>query len=216
MNMELIQALPYLPELMSVSVIALFMAISPGADFVMVTRNSIFFSRSAGLFSALGVGCAIWIHVTYSIAGLALIISRSIVLFSILKYVGAAYLIYIGWKTFTSKELIDIDEPSAGHELSNGAAFKVGFMTNALNPKTTIFFLSIFTQVVNPETPLWMQLIYGLIISLSHLVWFSSVAIFLSHPILLQRFQNSKKIIEKVVGGVLIGFGCKVAALSHS
>ncbi|SCX76034.1 LysE family translocator [Desulfoluna spongiiphila] len=215
MNMACIETLPYLSELISVSVVAMFMAISPGADFVMVTRNSMFHSRSAGIFSALGVGSAIWIHVTYSIAGLALIISRSIVLFSILKYVGAAYLIYMGWKTFTSKELIDIDEPSAGNALSNGAAFKIGFVTNALNPKTTIFFLSIFTQVVNPDTPIWMQLVYGLIISLSHVAWFTGVAVFLSHPILLQRFQNSKSVIEKVVGCVLIGFGCKVAAASH-
>lgn len=215
--MEFIQTLPYLPELMSVSVIALFMAISPGADFVMVTRNSIFSSRSAGIFSALGVGCAIWIHVTYSIAGLALIISRSIVAFSIFKYCGAAYLIFMGWKTFTSKkEAIDIEEPSERRVLSNGTAFKIGFFTNALNPKTTIFFFSIFTQVVNPETPVWMQLIYGLIISLSHVLWFSSVAIFLSQPVLLQRFHRSKRLIEKMVGGVLIGFGCKVAATSQS
>ncbi|CAG37023.1 LysE family translocator [Desulfotalea psychrophila] len=216
MHIEIFQSFPYLPELISVSVIAVLMAISPGADFVMVTRNSVFYSRSAGIFSALGVSFAIWIHVAYSIAGLALIISKSIVLFSVIKYLGAAYLIYIGWKTLRSKSLIDIDESSTVNVLSQWSAFKVGFVTNALNPKTTIFFLSIFTQVVNPQTPLWMQLIYGLIISLSHLVWFSVVAIFLSQPALLQLFKKSKKNIERVVGGVLIGFGLKVAATTNS
>lgn len=206
----------YLAELLTVITIATFMAISPGADFVMVTRNSIFSSRSAGLFSALGVSTAIWIHVAYSIAGLAVVISHSVVLFSFIKYLGAAYLIYIGIKTYRSKSLIDVDAPKSKESLSNFAAFKIGFITNALNPKTTIFFLSIFTQVVKPDTPLLLQLSYGAIISLSHLLWFSAVATFLSHPLLLKKFNKYKKVIEKLVGCVLIGFGLKVAATSNS
>ena len=69
--MEIINFSEYIPELVSVSMIAIFMAISPGADFVMITRNSIFFSRKAGIFSSLGVSAALWLHITYSIAGLA-------------------------------------------------------------------------------------------------------------------------------------------------
>ena len=92
------EVLNYLPELISVGVIAVFMVISPGADFVMITRNSIFHGRKSGLYSSLGIGLAIWIHVAYSIAGLAIIISKSILLFSLIKYLGAAYLIYIGLK----------------------------------------------------------------------------------------------------------------------
>ena len=102
MDMSLVN---YLPEIISVCLIAVFMSISPGADFVMVTRNSLFFNRKAGLYSALGISLAIWVHVAYSIAGLAIIISNSVVLFSIFKYLGAAYLIYIGWKAFrTNRE----------------------------------------------------------------------------------------------------------------
>jgi RhtB (resistance to homoserine/threonine) family protein len=212
MNIDLI---PYLPELISVSVIAIFMAISPGADFVMVTRNSVFYSRKAGLYSALGVSLAIWIHVAYSIAGLAIIISNSIVLFSIIKYLGAAYLIYIGWKTLQSKSNVDMERQLDSEGLSNVAAFKIGFITNALNPKTTIFFLSIFTQVVNPQTPVWLQVVYGAIISLSHLLWFCSVSIFLSQPVLLKKFHTYQNAIEKVVGSLLIGFGLKVAMTSN-
>lgn len=202
---------PFLPELISVSVIAVFMAISPGADFVMVTRNSVFFGRTSGLYSSLGISLAIWIHVAYSIAGLALIISQSIVLFSLLKYLGAAYLIYIGWKTFRSSSNLAVEVETDYATLSNFDAFKIGFITNALNPKTTIFFLSIFTQVVNPHTPIWVQIIYGGIISLCHLVWFSCVSVFLSQPVLLKRFHEWKGAIEKVIGGLLIGFGVRVA-----
>ncbi|NQY92960.1 MAG: LysE family transporter [Campylobacteraceae bacterium] len=216
MIFELFATIPYATELLTISVIAIFMAISPGADFVMVTRNSIFYSRSAGLYSALGVSTAIWIHVAYSIAGLAIIISNSIVLFSIIKYMGAAYLIYIGWKTFTSKSLMNLDASDEKTSLSNAQAFKIGFITNVLNPKTTIFFLSIFTQLVTIETPLWLQLVYGVIISFAHLVWFVVVSFSLTHPVLLKKFQNSKSTIEKVVGTVLMAFGLKVAFTSNT
>ena len=169
-------SMPYLNEILTMSVIAFFMAISPGSDFVMVTRNSIFYGRKSGIYSALGISVAIWIHVAYSIAGLAVIISNSIVLFSILKYLGAAYLIYIGWKTFTSKTIVSIDEKNNSiPNISNLQAFKNGFISNVLNPKTTIFFLSIFTQVVTINTPLWLQIVYGILISLAHLFWFTVV-----------------------------------------
>jgi len=212
---ELFNTIPYFTELLTITTIAIFMAISPGADFVMVTRNSIFYSRSAGLYSAFGVSMAIWVHVAYSIAGLAIIISSSIVLFSIIKYLGAAYLIYIGWKTFTSKAMMDIENDGDKKSLGNFQAFKIGFITNVLNPKTTIFFLSIFTQLVTLETPVWLQLVYGLIISFAHLVWFGIISFALTHPVLLKKFQATKHIIEKVVGTVLMAFGLKVAISSN-
>lgn len=216
MEFELISFAPYIKELLSVAIIAVFMSISPGADFVMVTRNSIFYGRSAGLYSSLGVSMAIWVHVAYSIAGLAIIISNSIILFSTIKYLGAAYLIYIGWKTFQSSPSLDLEvvKNEQNKSVSNFSAFKTGFITNSLNPKTTIFFLSIFTQVVNPETPVLIQIIYGAIISFAHLVWFSSVAMFLSQPSLLKKFNKHKNTIEKIVGSILIGFGIKVATSS--
>lgn len=205
----------YLPELLSVSIIAVLMAISPGADFVMVTRNSMFFGRRSGLYSTLGIGLAIWIHVAYSIAGLAIIISKSVILFSLTKYLGAAYLIYIGYKTFTAKGKFNADEKVQKTVLSAFSALKLGFITNALNPKTTLFFLSLFTQVVNPSTPVWIQLLYGAIICLAHIIWFSVVSLFFSHPLLVKKFKIYQHKIEKVVGGVLIAFGVKVAMTSN-
>jgi len=206
-----IDLLNYTNELLTLSLIAIFMAVSPGSDFVMVTRNSIFYGRKSGLYSSIGISLAIWVHVSYSIAGLAIIISNSIILFSIIKYLGAAYLIYIGWKTFTSKSDLVIQQETNISELSNFSALKIGFITNVLNPKTTIFFLSIFTQLVTADTPLAIQLVYGFIISLAHLLWFIIVSFLFSHPALLNKFYKSKKLVEKAIGTVLIGFGIKVA-----
>ncbi|WP_252179481.1 LysE family transporter [Endozoicomonas sp. 4G] len=212
--MEIINLSEYLPQLISISVIAVLMAISPGADFIMITRNSICFSRRAGVFSSLGVSAALWVHIAYSIAGLAVIISKSIVLFSVLKYAGAAYLIYIGWQTFRSSN--DIELSQAKGSMSSLSAFKIGFVTNVLNPKAPIFFLSIFTQIVTPDTPIVIQIIYGAIISATHLIWFTIVAVFFTQPKLLQMFNDSKNTIEKFVGGALIAFGIKVATHTSS
>lgn len=203
----------YVPEILTVITISIFMAISPGADFVMITRNSIFYGRKAGIWASLGISLAIWVHVAYSIAGLALIISQSIIFYSIIKYCGAAYLIYIGWKTLRSKSLPETRSLSETKNLISAAeAFKSGFVCNVLNPKATIFFMSIFTQVVHPETPLWLQVVFGGIISVTHFIWFSLVAVFLSQPLLLAQFNRFKQWIERLVGTVLILFGVKIAA----
>lgn len=189
------------------------MAISPGPDFFMVSRNSIVYNKTAGIYAAIGISLAIWLHVAYSIAGLAILISKSIFLFSIIKYIGAAYLIFIGFKTIFSKSSIkkNIVQNKKVNQVSKFESFKVGFITNALNPKTTIFFLSIFTQIVNVDTSLVLQIIYGAIISLAHFIWFYSVAYFFSHPLILSKFQRYQKRIETFVGAALIIFGIKVA-----
>lgn len=200
-------------EFLAIITISIFMAISPGPDFFMVSRNSIMYNRTAGIYSAIGVSLAIWIHVAYSIAGLAILISKSIFLFSIIKYIGAAYLIFIGFKTIFSKRNIKQDniKKETIEKVSKFESFKTGFISNALNPKTTIFFLSIFTQIVNTNTSLVVQIIYGAIISLMHFIWFYSVAYFFSHPLILNKFQRYQKRIEMLVGAALIIFGIKVA-----
>lgn len=208
-NMEVLN---YLPQIIAVSTIAIFMAISPGVDFVMVTRNTLLHGKKSGLYSALGISAAIWIHLLYFIAGLAIIISNSIILFSIIKYLAAAYLIYIGYKNLKSNSKLDLNLEGTKKEISNFKSFKIGFFTNVLNPKTTIFFLSIFTQFVDVHTPILVQFIYGIIISIAHFIWFSLVSLFLSHPVILNRFKSYKTKIEKAIGVILIALGIKVAS----
>jgi len=89
-------------DFLTVAALSALAAISPGPDFAMVVKNS-FSSRKAGLFTSLGVACSILLHASYCIMGLTLIISKSLLLFNIIKYIGAAYLIYIGIKGLLSK-----------------------------------------------------------------------------------------------------------------
>ena len=213
--MEYLTGFPYLTELITVTILTVVIAITPGLDFMLVTRNSVFHSRKAGVYSSIGVGLSLWIHVAYSIAGLAAVISQSVLMFAVIKYLGAAYLIYIGWKTFSSssKVGVTINRPDdlPDNSMSRFSAVKMGFLCNLLNPKAPIFFLSLFTQIISPETPLWLQVVYGAIISVVHIIWFSIVAVFLSQPVFMKKFSRYKDGLEKAVGTILMGFGLKMA-----
>ena len=198
-------------EIIAVSTIAIFMAMLPGADFVMVTRTSIYNGRFAGLYMSLGMCLSVCIHASYSIAGLAVVIANSPWLFSAIKYLGAAYLIYIAWQLLTTRESLNKDQGSSTTQMSPFMALRLGFTCNILNPKTSIFFLSIFTQVVSIDTPIIMQISYGLIIVLAHFIWYSGVALLLSHPSILPRFNRQKQKVDKVAGFVLMLIAIKLS-----
>lgn len=205
----------YFSEFIAVFTITILSVISPGPDFFIVMRNSLSHTRRAGIFTAIGVATAVWIHVIYTLAGIGLILSQSIVLFMLVKYLGAGYLVYLGWNSLSSKKTDALQYTKENCDLSDFQSFKMGFINNALNPKATLFFLSVFTQVVSLETPTYIQIIYGATASISCLIWFSLVATFLNHKKIKQAFESVQQYFEKLMGVVLIGFGIKVAFTSQ-
>jgi RhtB (resistance to homoserine/threonine) family protein len=202
-------------ELLLVAGIHLLAVMSPGPDFAMVMRNSLVYSRRTGILAATGLGLGILLHVTYSLLGIGLIISQSILLFNTIKLLGAAYLIYIGVKSLLSKRAGPSDEtivgPSSQKDISSLAAVRLGFLTNALNPKATLFFLALFTQVISPSTPLSMKLLYGAEMSIATFAWFAFVATVLTHKRVSNIFTGVRQQIERVFGVILVALGIKVA-----
>lgn len=205
-------------ELLTVLVITFFAVVSPGPDFAMVTRNSLVSGKRAGVITALGISIGVWVHVAYSLIGIGAIISQSIILFNILKFVCALYLIYFGIKMIIdarkSSESFDPYIDKVDMQSVNKSAFMTGFLTNALNPKTTIFFVSLFTQFISPETELAVMLLYGLIISLAHLVWFICVAYFFSASILRSKLLGFKHWLDRAFGILITSLGISIMASS--
>ncbi|MFB6819417.1 LysE family translocator [Streptomyces sp. NPDC056347] len=193
-------------ELVAVAVITVLAVISPGADFAMVVRNSYLHGRTTGLMAAAGVAAGVLVHVTYTMLGVGLLIASSTALFTALKLVGAAYLVYIGVRTFLARGDVDVDLGS-GPELTRSGALRTGFLTNALNPKTTLFVVSTFTQVVGPGTGLWRQAGYGLFMSAAHFGWFALVALFFSNVRLRTGMLRWQKALNRGIGSVLVGLG---------
>lgn len=202
----------YLPEILTVATVHLLAVISPGPDFVMITRNSLMYSRKIGIYTAVGLGLGILVHVVYSLVGIGLLIAKSVLVFNLIKFLGAAYLIYIGYKSLTSKSSnLDLQNQKHKADLSAWTAIKIGFLTNITNPKATLFFLSLFTLVIDPNTPMFVKIFMGTEMSIVTSLWFILVAYLVSHPLIKNRLNKVQHFSEKFIGVVLIGLGIKVA-----
>lgn len=204
-------------ELFAVATITLLAVISPGGDFAIVTRNSYLYGRQAGLITAIGIASAVWIHVGYTLLGVSVLLQQSPLLFHFIKLIGAFYLIIIGIQTYRHPAIqLDFQQPLSHSSLTPMVAFKNGFVTNAFNPKTTLFVLSTFSQIVGVQTPMIIQLGYGLFMSLAHLAWFAFVATVLATSYIRERLLHQQKTVNRIIGGLLCLLGGLLMATSLS
>ena len=195
-----------------VATIATLGMLSPGPDFFLVVKNAARYPRPAALMTAMGVNCAVATHMAYCVAGLAVVITTTPWLFMLLKYAGAAYLIWIGIQALRAHGGSKLDLNNVRQEpVTLGKAFLQGYLCNLLNPKATLFFLSVFTQVLNVDSGLGEKLGYaGIILGLSTLWWPLLVFLIQSAPV-RAALSKAQRIIDKLLGGVLIALGIKVA-----
>ncbi len=186
---------------------------SPGPDFAVVLKTALTQQRRTALLASLGVALGILVHVTYSMIGIALVISQSIVLFNIIKLMGAAYLIWIGIMALRSSRIEgDLAEfADSAANLSDGQAVKLGFLTNVLNPKATLFFLSLFTQVISPQTSGIVKLAYGLEMTIVTFLWFGLISVFMTQKPVQAAYLRVRHHADRLFGVLLIGLGIKVA-----
>lgn len=199
-----------LSELLAVAFITVLAVISPGPDFAMITRNSYAYGARSGLMSAFGIACGVQVHVIYTLFGIALLIVQSPLLFTLMKLAGAGYLVYLGWRSLRSHGALQVSE-ARGAAPSPFAAWRSGFLTNALNPKTMLFVVATYTQLVQPGSPLSHGLGYGLFISAAHWLWFSLVALLFSAPPVRHRLLAYQRHVDRLLGVALIGLGAALA-----
>jgi len=203
--------LHYLPSILAITGLMMVALISPGPDFAVVVKNSLLYSRKKSLLTALGIACGILFHVTYTLLGFGLIISKNLWLFAIFKYAGAAYLIYIGVKSLKAKKQeFDFAEEKNRQEISSFYAFNNGLLTNILNPKAMLFFVSLFSSLIDPTAPAVVLFIYAIIIFITTLAWFTFVALCLSSKKSQKYFSKFAHIIERITGGILVALGAKL------
>ncbi|HGN0868798.1 LysE family transporter [Providencia sp. JGM181] len=201
----------YQTSIMVATIAALGM-ISPGPDFFLIIKNAARYQRSAAMMTALGIIVAIALHMSYCVAGLAVLITTTPWLFNILKYAGAAYLIWIGIKSLMPQKAQSVDLMSNQHEhVTFKKAFMQGFLCNVLNPKATLFFLAIFTQVLSVDSTFSEKLWFAFIIwGLAVIYWPILVCLIQSAPV-RKGLAKVQKYVDKVLGVVLVAFGIRVA-----
>lgn len=131
--------------------VSILINISPGPDMIYTAARTLSQGIRAGIFSALGIFTGCLFHITAAVFGLSQIIEKSVLLFSIIKYAGAFYLIYLGVRSFLNKK-----KTRKGTEvlcpLTDRRIFFQGMLTNILNPKVALFFLSFLPQFINPQS----------------------------------------------------------------
>ncbi len=199
-------------EFLTIALIHFLAVASPGPDFAIVLRNSVSFGRRSGLWTSLGIGTAIFVHIFYCVLGLGILISKSILAFNIVKYLGALYLIYVGFLAVRARPMkLGESEPAAHEQLSATKSFWVGFITNVLNPKATLFFLAVFSVTVSAETSMLVKVGYGVWMAFATTVWFSGISLLFSKDIVRTAFKRFGHWFERSMGFVLIALGLQLA-----
>ena len=190
--------------------------ISPGPAFALTIRNAIAYNRRVGIMTSIGLGIGVAVHVLLVLGGLATVLSQSVMLFTTIKYLGAAYLIFIGVKSLMSKKQTANPEtaPAAtpkNKTMSDFKAIRTGALTNILNPKAIVFFTALFTQFVDPHTSWQVLTLYGGTSVFFEIAWFSGVTLVLTNPALKAKFISISHWIERICGGLLMALGVRLA-----
>nr|WP_321272454.1 LysE family transporter [uncultured Tolumonas sp.] len=196
----------------TLTVIHILAAASPGPDFALVSRQALLQGRRAGLWVSLGIALGLGIHIAYSAAGLATLIAHSTMWMSAIKLIGGSYLLYLGYQGIRAKAQSGViaNEPAVIMDVAAHRLVGKGFLCNALNPKAPIYFLSLFTIVLSPNLPASTLVIYGVWIILLQLFWFSLITLFFSQPTIRRRFLAISHWIDRVFGVAMVGLGLKV------
>jgi RhtB (resistance to homoserine/threonine) family protein len=194
---------------MTVLTLGVLVVLSPGPNWAVTIKNGIY-SKQTGLATVFGMAAGTLIHIAYCLIGIGVIVSQSILLFNLIKWAGAIYLIYIGVKSLFSKKSNREWITTGKKELTYWVAFHNGFLTDLLNPKATLFYLALFTQVIHSGTPLVIQFIYGITVLAIELIWYSLMVFFLNHHWIRKRFMCVSHWVERITGAILIGLGIRL------
>ncbi len=161
--------------LLTLAPICMLGAMSPGPDFAIVVKNTLSGKLKSGIMTSFGIIFALLVHLTYIIFGLSLITNDIPIIFTLIQYVGAAYLFYLGISSFKKSSSPSKEKPNL-----ISSPFLSGFLCNLLNPKAMLFITALFTQTIGSEMN-YLNIIYFIaIIVVTTLSWFISLSYLLS------------------------------------
>lgn len=199
--------------LLFVASISFLGMVSPGPDFFFVLKGSLSYSRKTALWICFGIVMGIFTHMFYCVAGIAVLITATPWLYTLLRYAGAGYLIYLGIKSLFAKGsgINYVENTQRLADISYKKAFLQGYLCNLLNPKATLFFLAIFTQVLSIDSTLVDKLFVAFVIWIEAVLWWPCVVFVFQSQAVQRRYLKMQLLIDKSLGLILIALGIKVA-----
>ncbi|MFJ7732889.1 LysE family translocator [Lysinibacillus sp. NPDC097231] len=206
-------------NLLAYILMALMMSMLPGTDTVLIMKNTLSHGSKAGRYTILGMATCLTFWTIIAVFGLSVVIAQSLFLFNTIKYMGAAYLLYLGVRSFFSKSTLSLESvqvecqhPHKSAHQYNKESYLQGAISNILNPKTILVYITFMPQFIDLNGNTNQQLIVlGLILTIIAVGWFMILIYLIDH---LKKWLNKPKfqiIFQKSTGLMLIGFGVKTA-----
>lgn len=191
--------------------VAIALIVSPGPDSIYTLTRSISDGRTAGVTAALGSSMGSIVHTTAAVLGLSAILQTSALAFTVVKFVGAAYLVYLGVQMFRSSEEFEITPDSTSY--TPRESFRSALLINVLNPKVAVFFLAFLPQFVRLESSFTLQIFaLGVLFASLGFIYQAMLAVFSARA---RRVITERELVRDALrvasGSVLIGFGVKLA-----
>ena len=202
-------------EWLTITAVASLGIISPGPGFAVAFRNSLSYGRNVGLGTAFGIAWGVLIHILVNLLGVAALLTCYPHIGFMLQVCGGFYLLYLGVKGLFSKGL-NVSSKKSSIERSGVSGFLEGFFITILNPKALLFWLGIFSVIIPETTSIIMRLLIGGWIFVLSSLWFTMVALCVTHNVFNQFFTEHMRRIEHVISAVLIVIALKVLILTDA
>ena len=189
---------------LTVAILHFFAVASPGPDFILVTRQCMRYGRKVALWTSLGIALGILFHVALSLTGLTILIQNEPLIFWYLKLAASFYIGYLGLVSLFSRSSINLDNNFSNEISKKVKSVSTGFLTNVLNPKAFIFFITVFTLVIDIDTTKVIKIFLGIYMSMATFIWFSLISILITNKNAINRFKKSIPLVERFTGLLLI------------
>jgi RhtB (resistance to homoserine/threonine) family protein len=198
------------PRLVAFVGVAAVLTVLPGADMALVMRNVLVLGRPKTMLTIAGIACGCVIHAIASALGMSAVLATSATAFTVMKTAGAAYLVWIGVQSFRARETVTASDRSKGTPAT--APFAQGFLTNVLNPKVAIFYLTFLPQFIAPGEPVLRRSLFLAAVHIAMgVVWLSAYAWFIERLGTVLARPTVKAWLERATGGLLIALGVRLA-----
>jgi homoserine/homoserine lactone efflux protein len=193
---------------------ALLLSLTPGAGAVNTMTNSLGVGWTRSVWGILGQQVALLVHIAVVAAGVGVLVAESRVLFDVIRYAGAAYLVYLGVRQILTRPVVET-EKSAGPALSRWAMVRQGVLVNITNPKAVVFFLAFTPQFIRPDRPLGPQyaVLAATVVAIDVLVMWGVFAVAARGLRRLTRTPSGQRRLNRLFGGLFVGVGLLLAAV---
>ncbi len=204
-----------MPELLAFLGVSAILAVTPGPDMALTARNALVAGRAAVPVTVAGICAGIVVHFLAAAVGLSALLKASSEAYAVVKILGGAYLVYLGiqaWRASMSEEGDQDWMLGPARRFAGGSAFRQGFVSNVLNPKLVVFFISVMPQFTTGEGSFFVQvLILGAAFELLTIAWLMTYGLAVARVGETMRHPRIRRLLERVSGTVLIALGLQVA-----